>query len=191
MSKDNESEDVDLSQDNNGDQTVDKAETQDQQDNDQKSDDPKDDANQEESQEDFRGKLNATNRFLQKEGYVFQDGKWQKKAGESGQKEESKDKPAAKPALSREEGILIAKGFSEEEVEYAQKVAELQKKPLTEAVTDDLFTAWKAKRDKDAKDKAAQLGTSRGGRSTVKKSFRTPGLSDDEHKEMFNERAGR
>lgn len=97
----------------------------------------------------------------------------------------------AKPALSREEAVLIAKGYSLEEVEHANKVAEIEKKPLLEAVTLDLFTDWKSKRDKDAKDRAAQLGTSKGGRATVKKSFATPGLSDEEHREMFNNRNGR
>jgi hypothetical protein len=95
---------------------------------------------------------------------------------------------AAKPALSREEAILIAKGHSVEEVEYAQKVATLQNKPLLEAVNDDLFTTWKAKRDKETKDRAAQLGTSRGARASVKKTFSTKGLSDEEHKEMFQDK---
>lgn len=94
----------------------------------------------------------------------------------------------AKPALSREEAILIAQGLSVEEVEHAQKVATLQGKPLLDAVKDDLFTTWKTKRDKDANDRAAQLPAGRGGRGKVMKTFQTKGLSDDEHKQMFQDK---
>src|SRR5690606_10314539 len=37
------------------------------------------DDTQEADQEDYRGKLNATNHFLKKEGYEFKGGKWVKK----------------------------------------------------------------------------------------------------------------
>ena len=37
--------------------------------------------------------------------------------------------PTAQPALSRDEAILIAQGFSVEEVEHAKKVAQLRKSP--------------------------------------------------------------
>jgi hypothetical protein len=96
--------------------------------------------------------------------------------------------PASPATLTREEGILFSKGFSEEEVEQAKKVAALQGVKLTEAVNDDLFTGWKTKRDKEATDRKAQLPSSRGGRPTVRKSFNTPGLSDEEHKQMFQDK---
>jgi len=98
--------------------------------------------------------------------------------------------PAAAPGLSRDEAILYAKGFSEEEVEYAKKVSLIQGVSPTKAIEDDLFTGWKAKRDKDAKDKAAQLGVSRGGKPTTKKTLATPGLSDEEHKALAKEKLG-
>ncbi len=99
--------------------------------------------------------------------------------------------PAAAPALSKEEAILYAKGFSEEEVAHAQKVAALQGVKLTDAVNDDLFTTWKTKREEETKQSKAQLGASRGSRATVKKTLATPGLSDDEHKALFLEKIGR
>ena len=99
--------------------------------------------------------------------------------------------PAATPSLSREEGILFSKGFSEAEVEQAKKVATLQSVKLTDAVTDPLFTTWKAIEDKKAKDASAQLPASRGARATVKKGFSTPGLTDEQHKELFNEKIGK
>jgi hypothetical protein len=113
-----------------------------------------------------------------------------------------KNKPApAKPApapskaeiptgLSREEGILFSKGFEDDEVEYAQKVAMLQGVKLTEAVKDPLFTTWKSNKDAETKKQQAQLGTSKGARTTVKKSIDSPGLSEEEHKAMFKEIVG-
>ena len=112
-----------------------------------------------------------------------------------------KNKPApAKPApakkaetptgLTRDEGILFSKGFEEAEVEHAQKVATLQGVKLTEAIKDPLFTTWKTNRDAEVKKQQAQLGTSKGARTTVKKTIDTPGLSDEEHKEMFKELTG-
>ncbi|TQF41169.1 hypothetical protein UNPF46_08595 [Bradyrhizobium sp. UNPF46] len=120
------------------------------------------------------------------------------------QREKTKGKPAtpavpapkpaepAKPAsLTRDEAILIAKGFSEEELEKAKKIAEVENIPLTEVPTNDLFITWKTKREAEKKEQDAQLGVGRGARRTVKRTFSTPGLSDSEHKEMFKEKIGR
>jgi hypothetical protein len=103
--------------------------------------------------------------------------------------------PAPKKAetstgLSRDETILYAKGFEEDEVEYAQKVATLQGVKATEAIKDPLFTTWKSNKDADLKKQQAQLGTSKGAKTTIKKSFDTPGLSDEDHKAMFKEMTG-
>lgn len=79
-----------------------------------------------------------------------------------------KSKPApAKPApakkaetttgLTREEGILYSKGFEDDEVEYAQKVATLQGVRLTEAVKDPLFTTWKSNKEADQKKQLHSL----------------------------------
>jgi hypothetical protein len=100
--------------------------------------------------------------------------------------------PAAAPApLTREESILFSQGFTEAQVEQAKKVATLQNLKLTDAVNDPLFTTWKAIEDKKAKDAAAQLPASRGGRPATRKSFATKGLSDEDHKELFNEKVGK
>lgn len=98
--------------------------------------------------------------------------------------------PAAAPGLSRDEAILYAKGFSEEEVEHAKKVSLLQEVSVAKAVEDDLFKDWKAKKDKEVKDRAAQLPPSRGAKPSVKKTLATKGLSDEEHKELALEKLG-
>lgn len=51
----------------------------------------------EETQEDYRSKLNAQNRFLEKEGYEFKDGKWVK----------PETKPKEKKAEPKSEGLSI------------------------------------------------------------------------------------
>jgi hypothetical protein len=110
----------------------------------------------------------------------------------------TKPTPAAKPvsatpaSLTRDEAIVIAKGFSEEELEHAKKVAALEGIKVTEAVTNDLFTAWKSKRDAEVKQRDAQLPTSRGARSaTSKKTLSTPGLPAAEHEALWREKQGR
>ena len=182
---DNNTEGADLSQENGGEQSGQENSNEGSQD--QHAD--QQEGAQEGSQGDYRGKLNATNRFLEKEGYEFKDGGWQKKP--AAPVAAAPAAPAATPSLSRDEAILIAKGLSEEEVEYAKKVATLQGVKVTDAVNDDLFKGWKAKKDKEAKDAEASLPPSRGARSTMKKTFNTPGLTPEAHKELFNERLGK
>lgn len=141
---------------------------------------------------DYRAKLNATNRFLEKEGYEFKDGRWHKKSThpKDGSAPQQEQTPASPAGLTREEAIVIAKGYSEEELEHAKKVASLEEISLTKAIEHDLFKDWKTKRDKATKDAEAQLPASKGGRATKKKSFDTPNLSDEEHEELFRERNG-
>jgi len=122
------------------------------------------------------------------------------------QREKTKGKPAtpvkaapaapaapasATPGLTRDEGILFAKGFSEDEVEYANKVATLEGVKLTEAVNNDLFKGWKSKKDQEAKQRDAQLPASRGARANVKRTLATPGLSEEEHRSLAAEEAGK
>lgn len=106
-------------------------------------------------------------------------------------KPETETKPESPASLSRDEAILIAKGFSEDELERAKRIAAVENIPLTQVPDNDLFKTWKERRDAEAKQQAAQLPSSKGARSTVKKTFATKGLSDDDHKALFNEKMGR
>lgn len=189
-------EDTDLSQDNGGGETAENADQsgqQDQQDNGQQQDAQQDDTQQDTSQENYRGKLNATNRFLEKEGYEFKGGRWQKPdASQQGSSASQQEHKSAKPAsLTRDEAIVIAKGHSVDELEQANKVAALENCTVVEALDKDLFKDWKTRRDAAAKQQAAQLGVGRGSRATSKKTFATKDLSDDDHKDLFNEKVGR
>jgi len=191
MTKDDHSEDTGLSQENGGDQSVaeDQTGTQHQQGTQQEH-------QQDESQEDYRAKLNATNRFLESQGFVFNKDKkrWEKPSdnSQSGSvSEQQQEQQSATPAaLSRDEAKLIAKGFSDDEIEHAKKVAALQGVTLSEAVNDDLFKGWKDRKDKELKQREAQLGTARGGRSSSKKTLATKGLSAEDHRELTREKFG-
>lgn len=89
-------------------------------------------------------------------------------------------------ALSREEAILFAKGHSEEEVEFAHKVSQLEGISLREATENDIFTTWKSKKEQEDKQQEAQLGASRGsgGQKKAKKPS-DPGLTREEHRKIW------
>lgn len=57
--------------------------------------------------EDYRSKLNAQNRFLEKEGYEFKDGKWVKPEAKPKAKPESKS--SSEEGLSQKDVIYLAK----------------------------------------------------------------------------------
>lgn len=193
MEKENNAEAADLSQENGGEQS-DHQESQDTGAEGQQESEQQQDGQQDSSQDDYRGKLNATNRFLEKEGYEFKGGRWQKKPESSAQGESSEQRSStssnnATSSLTREEAVLIAKGYSLDEVEKAKKIAAVEEVDLLKAAESDIFTSWKKSNDEKIKREKAQLGVSRGVKtSAAKKGFGTPGLSDAEHKELFQEK---
>ena len=55
----------------------------------------------------------------------------------------------AQTGLTRDEAILFAKGLTEEEVEKASKIAQIEGVTLSEAVGGEMFTAWKTIKETD------------------------------------------
>jgi hypothetical protein len=102
--------------------------------------------------------------------------------------------PAATPAapaqsgLSRDEAILIAQGHSLEELDKMKTIAAVENIPLLDVPKNDIFTSWKKGKDEQARAQSAQLGASRGSKGSVKKTFNTPGLSDEDHKALFKDK---
>ena len=80
--------------------------------------------------------------------------------------------------LTREEAILLAKGYDEEDLTRLNMLANGKK--LTEVVNDDMFVAWKESKDAKAKSAKAQLGSSKS--STSKTSKPLSEMSAEEHK---------
>ncbi len=97
-------------------------------------------------------------------------------------------KPAtAKPASPQnvEETVLLANGMPEDLLEELKAVASVRNIGLIKAQNDPIFVAVKEKFEKDKKAEAASMGASRGsGTVKPKKTFNTPGLTEEEHREM-------
>lgn len=116
-----------------------------------------------------------------------------KKRLSSDDNEEDEDKDTLKDSgsLTKEEAKLIARGLSDEEIEKADKIAQVEGVSLTEAVGTDLFETWKEKRDKEIKAQEASIGASKGSGSQKKgKSLSDPNLEDKDHEKLAKERLG-
>jgi hypothetical protein len=93
--------------------------------------------------------------------------------------------------LSIEETVLKAQGVSEDEIDMLKKVAKVQGVSLLDAQKDTIFTTWKTNFEAEKKQELAQLGASRrSGQKSMRKDFKTPGLSPEEHKAMWKEKMG-
>ena len=99
---------------------------------------------------------------------------------------------ATSGGLSKEETILYAKGFSEEEIEKIVSIAKIEGESPLVAAESDYFKLWKEKEDKNKETQNTQLGASRGSAHAMpKKTISDPGLSADEHKELWKQQMGR
>jgi hypothetical protein len=84
-----------------------------------------------------------------------------------------------------EEVVLLANGMDETLMEQLKKVAAINNTSLIKAQNDPIFVAVKEKFEKDQKQKNASLPASRGSGSVqAPKTFRSPGLSREEHRKM-------
>jgi hypothetical protein len=89
--------------------------------------------------------------------------------------------------LTREEGILIAKGMSDEELNQLKVIAKGKGVSLLEAEKDPLFTTYYEKVQKEKRSEQAKLGTSKGSSYKEEKPKFTAGLSREEHKKLWRE----
>lgn len=142
-------------------------------------DDDSDDDSTEDSDSELE-KLRKENKTLK-----IQKDKWRKKA----------DKPATnKPnenqsnSLSREEAILFAKGYTDEEVTLANKLARVNETSILEAVEDNYLKTMRAERIKKEKSNKASLPASSTGGVKHKKPVGE--MSEEEHRELFDKAMG-
>lgn len=84
--------------------------------------------------------------------------------------------------------ILKAQGMSEDEITYLKKLAKVNETSIIESQSDELFQAFKFKKQEAEKADKAKLGASRGS-GTVKqsKTVSSEGLTDAEHKQLWRE----
>jgi hypothetical protein len=105
-------------------------------------------------------------------------------------KPEVKETPTeSKPnqsTLSREEAILFAQGYDLEAVDKLKIFSQVEGIGLLEAKEADTFKAWTAARDERRKSEESELSASKGSPKKKKElDTQTPGLSDEEHKALW------
>lgn len=115
------------------------------------------------SQEDYRAKLNAQNRFLEKEGYTFKDGKWN--PPEVKKQEESKDSDALS---TNDIYTLVEAKIPQVDVDVVKKTAKILGVSIAEALKDsELQTILKSRAEKRKVADATNTKTVRAGAKTV------------------------
>lgn len=87
--------------------------------------------------------------------------------------------------LTREEGILIAKGIDEDSLNQLKSIAKGKDISLLEAEKDPLFLTYFEKVQKDKKAEQAKLGASKGSAYKENKETFRPGLTREEHMALW------
>lgn len=109
----------------------------------------------------------------------------------------SQEQPAQQPInvpeassefLTREEGLLLARGYSDDAIAHAKKIAKGADVPLLDALNDPLMTAFLEKEAEEKRKQAASLGASQG--SGVTPTKEVP-LDADAHKKYWQEKMSR
>lgn len=85
--------------------------------------------------------------------------------------------------LTREEAILVASGYSEDDLNYLNVVAKGTGLSIKDAKEHPLFETYLQKVDAEKKARRAKLGASKG--SSVHKPVSTAGMTAEQHKEYW------
>lgn len=96
--------------------------------------------------------------------------------------------PAPANTPTREEIFLVAQGFNEEDLQQLHALAKGLGTSLNEAKENPLFQAYLEKKEKEKRDKRAQLGASKG--SNMRKPVELSGISKEDHLKIWKEKAG-
>lgn len=115
---------------------------------------------------------------------------WRKKAEQPkvAQPETNKQQNDEALKLIRDEAILFAKGYTEDEVALAVKVSKLNGVSMLEAISDDYVKAQVNTRLKKEKAEKASLGVSSG---TGLKTDKPVGeMTEDEHRKLYDKVMG-
>jgi hypothetical protein len=108
------------------------------------------------------------------------------------EKKETSSTPELKTelSLSRDEVVLLARGYDDEAIKKLKAIATANSTSLSEAENDDMFVAWKEKVDAEKKASKARLGASKGSaQAEAKKSYKS-GMSKEDHKEIWRSKMG-
>lgn len=83
---------------------------------------------------DYRSKLNAQNRFLEKEGYEFKDGKWVKKETPSTPKVERKEESTDDNLSWKDQQALLKADVHEDDLDEVVEFARFKKIPVADVL---------------------------------------------------------
>jgi len=115
---------------------------------------------------------------------------WRKKAETIVKpKETLKTNETQSSSLSREEAILFAKGYTEDEVDLANKLAKVNGIGVLEAIEDDYLKSKRALRLKKEKSEMASLPASNG-TGKFKADKPVGEMTEEEHRAYFNKVMG-
>lgn len=95
---------------------------------------------------------------------------------------------ASSEFVTRDEAVLLARGYSDEAIAQAKKIAKGADVPLLDALKDPLMVAFLEKETEDKKKADAQLGASNGSGVTPEKGVPT---DPEEHKKFWKEQMGK
>jgi len=104
---------------------------------------------------------------------------WRKKAEQAKELKPAELKQTNPEYLTREEAVLLAKGYDDEDLVRLNALAKAEGKKLSEVADDEMFIAWKEKKDEKVKAQKAQLGSSKSSSSKTTKPLSE--MTRDEH----------
>jgi len=124
----------------------------------------------------------------ERETLLAQKAHWKKKAETSKEDKPSNKSNETQPSISREEAILFAKGYTEDEVDLAIKLSKINNITVSEAVKDDYFTNKVDSRIKKEKSANASLAPSSKGNFKGSKPYKE--MTEEERVAQFNKAMG-
>lgn len=137
IDEDEHTEEDDVDEDDS-DADDDESDSDDEEDDEDEDDDEEDDDDEPNPRKEktYRGKLNATNRFLEKEGYEFVNGKWQKKdtSKKEDQPRSKKSKEEKSTLTPKDLYVLMKNDIDEEDIPDVEDYARARKITIKEAL---------------------------------------------------------
>ena len=129
------------------------------------------------------------------EGFVLVGDKWVKPAAKDTTKTETvQNHNNINQSLTADQvdiRILTTQGVPKDEIDMLQKIAALNGCTIIDAQSDPYFKNYKDTKEKQERQEKANLGPSKnGGTAKAEKTFNTPGLDKDSHKEMWRQSQG-
>ena len=117
----------------------------------------------------------------EKETLAAQKEHWRKKAEEKKLAPQVETPQVSNDYLTREEGILLAQGYDQDDLDNLRRLA--GNKKLTEVIEDPLFVAYQSQKKAKQRASKAQLGASTS--SILKTSKPIEEMTQEEHKDLW------